>query len=535
MTPTPDPGPLLRRHAPPPETIEALSLERIATEAGTLPWIDDDRRMALRLAYAVGDPGILPDLVIAPDAVARGVEALLRGQPIYTDVRMVAAGIDARAAASLGVPVRCLLDLPGVSGEASARGITRSAQAVLAQASALDGAIVAIGNAPTALLALLDLVDVGLARPALVLGFPVGYVAAAESKEELLTRGIPFIALRGRRGGTPLAVAAANTLLRLALAQSSSERTVASLGLTDAFDAILLVGHGSREPEAARSMEAIVRELAPTDPARIVQPCFLQFASPTVPQAVGRCFEQGARQIVAVPYFLHQGLHVLRDLPALLRQASLDYPDVTITVAEPFGSHPSLAGAVLDRAMRGPYLSDIAQAGDATRAAGYVMSAAPFLYREDGRPDWQTMWESFCELALFGGPSHRGSENPIRGAGIDAQPAAGAVNVTFDAIEEIRRGILETCGLRAEAAEPGWLAIPCENERMATWMAATIILEHVDARFDGATLYVPAQPTFTIENEVKSVITVVAKTHHYWAAGHTPSATVAPRDRGVPR
>ena len=531
MTPTPDPGPLLRRYAPPPETIEALSLERIAAEAGTLPWFDDDRHMALRLAYAVGDPGILPDLVILPNSVARGVDALLRGRPIYPDVRMVAAGIDANAAAALGVPVRCLLDLPGVGAQATARGITRSAQAVLAQAEALDGAIVAIGNAPTALLALLDLIDAGLVHPALVLGFPVGYVAAAESKEELLARQIPFITLRGRRGGTPFAVAAANTLLRLARAQSAPKGHAPPETPAAEFDAILLVGHGSREPQAARAMEAIVRELASTSAARIVQPCFLQFATPTVPQAVGRCAELGARHIVAVPYFLHQGLHVLRDLPALIRQATLDYPGTAITVAEPFGSHPSLASAVLDRALHGPYLGDIAQASDAMRAAGYVMSAAPFLYREDGRPDWQTMWEGFCELALFGGPSHRIAENRIGGEGLDTLPEMRAT----DAIEEMRRGILETTGLHAELGEPGWLAIPCESERMATWMAATIILEHVDARFNGATLYVPAHSTFTIENEVKSVITVVAKTHHYWAAGHTPVETVPPRDRGASR
>lgn len=119
-----------------------------------------------------------------------------------------------------GVDVRCLLDAAGVAEMARARGITRSAQAVLEHAEQLSGAVVAIGNAPTALLALLDLIDAGIARPALVLGFPVGYVAAAESKEELRRRDVPYVTLRGHRGGTPLAVSAINTLLRIA-----SERT----------------------------------------------------------------------------------------------------------------------------------------------------------------------------------------------------------------------------------------------------------------------------------------------------------------------
>jgi sirohydrochlorin cobaltochelatase len=141
------------------------------------------------------------------------------------------------------------------------------------------------------------------------------------------------------------------------------------------------------------------------------------------------------------------------------------------------------------------------------------MPAAPFLWRPDGRPDWRAMWTSFCELALFGGPPHRGPESALV-----AGPAADPGTDGSDAVEEIRRGIWETTGLYSEPSAPGWLAVTCESPRMAAWLCATIILENVDARCDEERLLVPADPSFTLSDQVKSVITVVAKTHHYWSA-----------------
>jgi len=142
------------------------------------------------------------------------------------------------------------------------------------------------------------------------------------------------------------------------------------------------------------------------------------------------------------------------------------------------------------------------------------MSAAPFVLREDGRPDWGAMWESFCELALYGGPPHRGPDCPLR-----APDGPGDVVMSDRPIvDEMRRGIWETTGLYAEPAGPGWLAVTCESRRMAAWLCATIILENVDARIEEDRLLVPAGPGYRLEDEVKSIITVVAKTHHYWQA-----------------
>jgi len=150
-------------------------------------------------------------------------------------------------------------------------------------------------------------------------------------------------------------------------------------------------------------------------------------------------------------------------------------------------------------------------------ASAPAMGQAPFVYAANGRPHWSGMWESFCELALFGGPPHRGPGSALR-ADAGARPRAKPGRAAFDAVAEIRRGIEETTGLPTAPAEPGWLAVTCESARMAAWLCATIILENVDARARDETLLVPASARYRLEDEVKSVITVVAKTHHYWLA-----------------
>jgi hypothetical protein len=144
--------------------------------------------------------------------------------------------------------------------------------------------------------------------------------------------------------------------------------------------------------------------------------------------------------------------------------------------------------------------------------AGPPMSSAPFIWRSDGRPDWASMWTTFCELALFGGPPQRGPESALR--------AVGGVAVASDGemLAEMRRGIRETTGLYAEAGPAGWLAVTCDSPTMAAWMCASIILENVGARVEDDRLLVPAGPGYRLTDEVKSIITVVAKTHHYWQA-----------------
>jgi precorrin-8X/cobalt-precorrin-8 methylmutase len=171
------------------------------------------RPLALRLAHAAGDAAILADLAWSRGAVAAGQRALAAGASILCDGEMTAAGI-AQARLPAGNPVICTLRDPTVAALATRHQTTRSAAAVELWRPHLAGAVVAIGSAPTALFHLLELLTAGAARPALVLGFPVGYVGAAEAKEALADfgAGLAYIALGGRRGGSALAAAAVNAL-----------------------------------------------------------------------------------------------------------------------------------------------------------------------------------------------------------------------------------------------------------------------------------------------------------------------------------
>lgn len=195
-----------------PDEIYRQSFATVRREAdlGSLP--TDLTEVAVRLIHACGMPDIVADLAWSPDAATRGRAALAAGAPILTDARMVAEGIIGKRLPRANRVV-CTLNDAGVAERAHATPTTRSAAAVDLWVEHLDGAVVAIGNAPTALFRLLELLGKGAPRPALVLGFPVGFIGAAESKQALIDAGgIPYIALRGRRGGSALAAAAVNAL-----------------------------------------------------------------------------------------------------------------------------------------------------------------------------------------------------------------------------------------------------------------------------------------------------------------------------------
>ncbi len=174
---------------------------------------DDLHDVALRLVHACGRPETTDRLAWSADAGRAGRAALEAGAPVLCDCEMVASGIT-RAKLPRANPVLCALNDPRTPDHAQAIGNTRSAAAVEFWAEHIAGAVVAIGNAPTALFHLLELLDAGWPRPALILGFPVGFVGAAESKAELAARprGTPFLTLRGRAGGSALAAAALNAL-----------------------------------------------------------------------------------------------------------------------------------------------------------------------------------------------------------------------------------------------------------------------------------------------------------------------------------
>jgi len=191
-----------------PAAIYERSFALIEAEADLGRFPRDLRSLAARLAHAAGDTSILPDLVWSSDAIGAGKAALQAGAPILVDSAMVATGVTG------GRTVLCTLGDPRTSELARRLETTRSAAAVELWRPHLAGAVVAIGNAPTALFHLLEIIADGAPKPALVLGFPVGFVGAAEAKDALVEfgDGVDFVTLRGRRGGSALAAAALNAL-----------------------------------------------------------------------------------------------------------------------------------------------------------------------------------------------------------------------------------------------------------------------------------------------------------------------------------
>ena len=197
-----------------PAAIYRESFAIIRREAALDRLPPDLAALAVRLIHACGMVDIAGDLAFAGAVVEAGRDALGCGAAILCDSFMVAAGIQRRRLPADN-RVICRLDDPTVPALAERLGTTRSAAAVELWGEAEAGAVVAIGNAPTALFHLLERLAAGAPRPALLLAFPVGFVGAAESKEALIAAGlgIPFLTLRGRRGGSALAAAAVNALL----------------------------------------------------------------------------------------------------------------------------------------------------------------------------------------------------------------------------------------------------------------------------------------------------------------------------------
>ncbi|MBU1174646.1 MAG: precorrin-8X methylmutase [Alphaproteobacteria bacterium] len=200
-----------------PEEIYRRSFALVRDEADLARFVGPDAEVAMRMIHACGQVDIAGDLVFSGDASKAGTDALKAGKPVFCDAEMVAAGIN-RSRLAAGNDVICTLDAPGLAEAAKKARTTRSAAAVDLWDERLAGAIVAIGNAPTALFRLLERLDAGAPKPALIVGLPVGFVGAAESKAELIadSRGVPYLTLVGRFGGSALAAAAINALASLA-------------------------------------------------------------------------------------------------------------------------------------------------------------------------------------------------------------------------------------------------------------------------------------------------------------------------------
>jgi precorrin-8X/cobalt-precorrin-8 methylmutase len=194
------------------DEIYRRSFATIRAEADLSALPTDVAQVAVRMIHACGQVDLVADLAFSPGVVATARRALRNGAPVLCDAEMVASGIT-RARLPAGNDVVCTLRDPRVPHLAAQLGTTRSAAALELWRDRLDGAVVAIGNAPTALFHLLDMLDAGVVRPAAVLGIPVGFIGAAESKDALAEHGgVEFLVVRGRRGGSAITAAAVNAL-----------------------------------------------------------------------------------------------------------------------------------------------------------------------------------------------------------------------------------------------------------------------------------------------------------------------------------
>ena len=198
-----------------PQDIENKSMEIIERELGdrASSWPERELLVVKRCIHTSADFDYADNLVFSPGAVDTALNALKRGVTIVTDTSMAAAGINKRSASALGVEVRCFISDPDVAEEAKTRGVTRSAVCMEKAAALGRPVIAAVGNAPTALIRLRELVDQGLFRPELIIGVPVGFVNVVEAKEMILETDIPHIVAKGRKGGSNIAAAIVNALL----------------------------------------------------------------------------------------------------------------------------------------------------------------------------------------------------------------------------------------------------------------------------------------------------------------------------------
>ena len=196
-----------------PEEIEARSMELITAELGGRTFPPEQESIVKRVIHTTADFDYADNLVFSPDAVQAGLDAIHSGCVIVTDTQMARSGINKRVLAKFGGEAVCFMSDPDVAAEAKARGVTRATVSMERAAAIGKPLILALGNAPTALVRACELMEEGRLSPALIIGVPVGFVNVVESKELLLTMPGAHIVARGRKGGSNVAAAICNALL----------------------------------------------------------------------------------------------------------------------------------------------------------------------------------------------------------------------------------------------------------------------------------------------------------------------------------
>ena len=196
-----------------PMEIETRSFEIITEILGDRVLAPENELVIKRVIHTTADFDYADNLAFSDEAVAKGIEALQNGCHIVTDTTMALSGINKTTLAKLGGQVHCYIADPDVAQEAKKRGVTRSTVSMEKAAKLEQPCIFAIGNAPTALIALHELIKAGKVNPALIIGVPVGFVNVVESKELIMGDDVPYIVARGRKGGSNVAAAICNAML----------------------------------------------------------------------------------------------------------------------------------------------------------------------------------------------------------------------------------------------------------------------------------------------------------------------------------
>jgi precorrin-8X/cobalt-precorrin-8 methylmutase len=350
------------------EEIEARSMERIEKEVPPHPFGPEEWQVVRRMIHTTGDFGLIDLVRFSPGAISHGIEALQSGRSLYVDSRMIQSGLSLKRLQSVykgyqASDILCHVDDEEVSEKARQKRLPRSFFAVQKAKPILNRGLVVFGNSPVGLLELNRLIQEEEIRPALVIAMPVGFVHVIESKEELMSLDIPFIALSGRRGGSPLAVSVVHALCVIAAGQRdglSAEPTALtkeSGSLRD--ETIILMGHGSRVPGAGKDMEEVAQRLKDKYGYPRVEICFISRLGPHFPEIFEKCVNQGAKKVLAIPYFLHEGLHLLLDIPEMMQQEAKKFPHVKLMLGRSLGFDEGLVDLVERRIEESKDLCDV--------------------------------------------------------------------------------------------------------------------------------------------------------------------------------
>lgn len=312
--------------------------------------------------------------------------------------------------------------------------------------------------------------------------------------------------------------------------------------------ALLVVGRGSRDAATNAETYTLARLLSEKTGLTRFEVAYSATAAPTLADGLRRCVQNAVKRVVIFPDALFDA-ELYAAVERQIERERATYPDTELVMTSPLDTPPEIIGAVEGRYHAAlaklqselgadgryvprPYshggvshshrLPDIQPTvslnllppryqGDVSVSAA-PMGAADLVYDADGRVAWDQIWGDFCDLALAGGPPHRGTLlEPVAPEAVRANPQR--YQQVWD---EVARGIGMITGLPVVESSPGWIGVKCTDEAMALWLLRAIVVENISVRREDTVLYFPVGPDFRLEGEIKNIITVLAKTFHYW-------------------